>query len=165
MLSGKKRYIVLGLLAVELASLPAAAQIMHRVAFDIRPVVTAVEIPTAEPGVSRFLVASNSGFGVEAQNIVGDIKVSVSVSGTIGSVSRYGDAAQLPGAKTQCSQANGLTSPLYIADRKTAAQKGTPPEQAVVFEFQYTPEARPQFTFKPGAEAINAPLTCTNKTA
>jgi len=42
MLQGKKRYIVLGLLAIELLSLPAAAQIVHRVAFDIPPIVNAV---------------------------------------------------------------------------------------------------------------------------
>ena len=68
-LRGKKRYIVFGLIAVEMLSLPAAAQIVHRVAFDIRPVVIAVEIPTAETGISRFLVTSNAGFGVKASVI------------------------------------------------------------------------------------------------
>jgi len=54
MLQGKKRYIVLGLLAIELLSLPAAAQIVHRVAFDIPPIVNAVEIPTAQPGMTSM---------------------------------------------------------------------------------------------------------------
>lgn len=165
MLQGKKRYIFFGILAVELLSLPAAAQIVHRVAFDIRPIVTAVEIPTAEPGLSRYLVASNAGFGVKASDVIGDIQVDVHVSGTMGEVSRFGDAAQLPGPETVCAQASGLSADIYIADRKTAATPGTPPEQAVVFEFSYDPNARPNFEFIAGNDNAGVPISCSGATS
>lgn len=164
-LSGKKRYFLLAFIAAEIASLPAAAQMVHRVAFDIRPIVSAAEIPTAEPGLSRFLVASNSGFGVEAINVVGDVQVNVHVSGTMSGNTRFGDAAQLPGPSVICSHTTGNTAPIYVADRKTAAVKGTVPEQAVVFEFRYHPDARPDFTFKPGVDAVSAPQACRDKAA
>lgn len=162
MLNGKKRYIMLGLLLIEVASLPAAAQIVHRVAFEVQPLVNAVEIPTAEPGLSRFLVASNSGFGVEADNIAGNVDIAVRSSGTIGGLTRFGDAAQLPGDQSVCSQTSGLPSPIYIADKKTAARKGTAPEQAVIFEFRYEAEARPTFSFKAGKGVLSTPTTCSN---
>ena len=69
MLKGKKRYLLIGWLGLELLTLPAAAQIVNSVSFEVRPIVTAVEIPTNEPGVSRFLVASNAGFGVKANDL------------------------------------------------------------------------------------------------
>lgn len=165
MLQGKKRYIFLGLLAVELLSLPAAAQIVHRVAFDIRPTVTAVEIPTSEPGVSRFLVASNAGFGVKANDVIGDVRVDVHVSGAMGGAVRFGDAAQLPGPKSGCAQTSGLGSNIYLADRKTAATRGTPPEQAVVFEFNYDPNARPNFEFVAGIDSASILASCSDVTS
>ena len=161
MLQGKKRYIVLGLLAVELLSLPAAAQIVHRVAFDIRPVVTAVEIPTSEPGLSRYLVTSNAGFGVKTNGVIGDVNVDVHVSGAMNGLSRFGDAAQLPGPKSGCAQTSGMETAIYLADRKTAAIPGTPPEQAVIFEFRYDPDARPDFTFVAGADTSEAISGCS----
>lgn len=160
MLDGKKRYIMMAVVCVELASLPAAAQIVSRVVFDVRPIVTAVEIPTAEPGFSRFLVASNSGFGVETDGVVGNVDVLVHRSGMMSGSTRFGDAAQIPGDQSTCSETTGLASPIYIADKKTAAREGTPVEQAVVFEFRYAPEARPDFNFKAGTDSVAAPSAC-----
>ncbi len=166
MLKGKKRYFLLGWLGLELLTLPAAAhQIANRVSFEVPPRVTAVEIPTSEPGVSRFLVASNAGFGVKANDLVGDIQIDVHVSGTLHTSSRFGDAAQLPGPKTSCAQATGLESDIYLADRKTAATTGTPPEQAVIFEFNYDAEARPKFVFTPGNDNVSAITTCQGATS
>jgi len=165
MLQGKKRYILFGLLAVELLSLPAAAQIVHRVAFDIRPIVTAVEIPTSEPGVSRYLVASNAGFGVKANGVVGEVKVNVHVSGTMSETTRFGDAAQLPGPKSGCAQSSGLGADIYVANQKTAATPGTPPQQAVVFEFTYDPTARPNFEFIAGTDEAVTPMRCNGPTS
>lgn len=160
-LKGKKRYIVFGLLAVELMSLPAAAQIVHRVAFDVRPIVTAVEIPTTEPGVSRYLVASNAGFGVKANGVIGEIKTDIHVSGSMGALNRFGDAAQLPGPDRLCAQASGVSSDIYLADRKTAATPGTPPEQAVIFEFRYDAAARPEFEFVAGVNSASGLVRCS----
>ena len=161
-LKGKKRYILFGFLAVELLSLPAAAQIVQRVAFDIPPVVTAVEIPTAEPGMTRFLVASNAGFGVKANNLVGDVTVNVHVSGSLSGANRFGDAAQLPGPQSICAQAAGAGSAIYNADRKTAASPGTPPEQAVVIEITYEASARPDFEFIAGADKTAPVSSCSS---
>lgn len=165
MLQGKKRYIVMIWLAVELLSLPAAAQIVHRVAFEVRPIVTAVEIPTSEPGVSRYLVTSNAGFGVRANGVIGEVQVDVKVSGAMSGAIRFGDAAQLPGPETGCAQASGLSSDIYIADRKTAASPGTAPEQAVVFEFAYDIEARPDFEFIAGTNNAAILSSCSGATS
>ena len=160
-LKGKKRYIVFGLLAVELISLPAAAQIVHRVAFEVRPAVTAVEIPTSEPGVSRYLVASNAGFGIKANDLIGEIQTKVHVSGSMGALIRFGDAAQLPGPDMMCARASGLSSDIYAADRKTAGSPGTPPEQAVIFEFTYDSAANPDFEFVAGADTAPEIASCS----
>ncbi len=162
---GKKRYIFLGLLAVELLSLPAAAQIMQRVSFEIPPIVTAVEIPTSEPGLSRFLVTSNTGFGVEATDVIGDVSVDIQKSGAFGSGNRFGDSAQLPGPKTGCGLASGIPSSVYLADRKTASLPGSPPEQAVVFEFRYHADARPKFNFVAGAQKTSPVKPCSGATS
>ncbi len=164
MLKGKKRYLMMAVVCAELVSLPAAAQILSKVSFEIGPIVTAVEIPTSEPGLSRFLVASNSAFGVEARDVVGNVTVAVKVSGTMNGVTRFGDAAQLPGFKSSCSQTTGFASSIYIADRQTAAREATLPEQAVVFEFRYAADARPTFDFIAGTEAVSAPSFCSETT-
>lgn len=162
MLQGRKRYFAIGLLAMELLSLPAAAQIVHNVSFEVRPRVTAVEIPTSEPGVSRYLVASNAGFGVKAYDVIGDIRVDVHLSGAMAGENRFGDAAQLPGPQSGCARASGLDSDIYLAKRKTAVSTGTPPEQAVVFEFRYDANARPNFEFIAGADSFSTVSTCTD---
>jgi hypothetical protein len=146
-LKGKKRYIVMAWLAVEVLSLPAAAQIVSQVAFEERPSVIAVEVPTKQAGVSRFLVVSTDKFDVAATNISGDILVKVNVSGTMNKTKRFGDAAQLPGPRLICSTTSAANSTIYSADRKTAIAPGTPPEQAVIFTFEYASDAKPSFDF------------------
>jgi len=162
-LQGKKKYLFLAFLAVEIVSLPAAAaQIIQHVSFDVRPFVTAVEIPTAERGVSRYLVSSNAGFGVEAINISGDVSVEVHSSGSLGGNRTFGDAAQLPGPQSHCAIASGVGTKIYVADRKTAATKGTPPEQAVVFEFRYDETTKPIFDFISDSESSSPVKFCEN---
>ena len=158
-LDGKKRYIALALLASEIAALPAAAQIIHKVTFQIRPVVTAVEIPTTEAGMSRFMVVSNAPFTVRSANMIGEIDISVHKSGDING-SRFGDNAQMPGPKTTCAS---LTHPaetvIYQADQKTAISRGTPISQAVVIQIQHDPNAAPNITF---ANDDAAPVSLSN---
>ena len=151
-LKGKKRYIVLGLLACELMSLPAAAHIIQQTAFTERPRVSAIEIPTAEPGLSRYFVLSNAGFVVQSNHASGNISVNVETRGALAGGSRFGDSAQLPGAKTVCAYSTALNRNIYKADKTTVAKDGTPPEQAVVFEFRYTPDQTPNFEFIAGPD-------------
>ena len=158
-LKGKKRYVLIPLLAMELAALPAAAQIVHKVAFEIRPMVTAVEIPTAAKGKRRFLVTSNAPFSVEAASMVGDLNVSVHRSGMM-NTQRFGDNAQFPGTKQNCAVLISPSAvPVYSATQKTASTKGSAVSQAVIFEFRFDPSAAPDLKFiagdivKPMAEA------------
>jgi len=161
MLKGKKRYIAMAIIGVELLSLPAAAQIVHRAMFEVKPQVVAVEIPTDEAGLSRFLVTSNDGFGVDALDLIGDVKVAVRKNGSLSGVSRFGDAAQLPGEATLCAESySALGSPIYAANRKTAMEPGEVVDQAVIFEFRYDASASPTFLFKPGTDGALPPKTC-----
>jgi hypothetical protein len=165
-LKGKKRYLLVLWLGLELLSLPAAAaQIMNRVSFKIPPIVNAVEIPTSERGVSRFLVSSNSGFSVTSSDIIGEIHIEVHVSGTLHGTSRFGDAAQLPGPKNGCAQANGLGSNVYLAEQKTANTPGSPVQQAVIIEFTYDAAAQPRFKFTPGADVTATLESCQGATS
>jgi len=164
-LKGKKRYIVLGFLAVELMSLPAAAHIVHSAAvqaIQVQPVVTAVEVPTQKPGLSRFLVMSNAGFGVQANNVSGEVSVKIKPKGVLNNVSRYGGAAQLPGPQETCAQTSNANTSIYIADRKTAAREGTAPQRAVIFEISYDPAAQPKFEFIAGSDKIATIATCSS---
>lgn len=161
-LQGKKRYIVLTWLAVELLSLPAAAHIVHNTAFEVDPVVTAVEIPTSEVGVSRYLVISNAGFGVKANGVTGDVEVNVRVNSTMKHGTRIGDAAQLPGPQTNCAQASETNAEIYLADRKTAASAGSATERAVMFEFRYDTNARPDFDFVAGVDSSATLSSCSS---
>lgn len=161
MLNGKKRYIAMAIIGVELLSLPAAAQIVHRAVFEVKPRVVAVEIPTDEAGLSRFLVTSNDGFGVDALDLIGDINIEVRKSGSLSGVSRFGDAAQLPGEASLCAESySALGSPIYAATRKTAMEPGEVVDQAVIFEFRYDASAAPTFVFKPGTGGALPPKTC-----
>jgi len=162
-LDGKKRYIVMGLLGLELLSLPAAAQIIQRVAFEPRPLVTAVKVPTAEPGLSRFLVTSDAGFDIRAENVVGRIETTVYVSGTISGSLRFGDAAQLPGPKAACAQLSGSNSHIYKADSKTEAGRGSPAEQAVIFEFSYPVDSHPNFKFIADGDSAETITSCSDE--
>jgi len=163
MLDGKKRYIALAIIGFEILSLPAAAQIVHRVAFDVKPQVLAVEIPTGEAGLSRYLVTSNDGFSVDAVDLIGDVQIGVHKSGMIAGQKRFGDAAQLPGLAKACSQsASSLSSPIYTATQKTAAEPGEVVDQAVIFEFRYDPAVTPSFKFNAGTKNTVAPQSCSH---
>lgn len=162
-LQGKKRYIVMAIIGAELLALPAAAQIVHKVAFEVRPMVTAVEIPTAEPGHSRFIVTSNAGFGIDAVNMVGDVKIRVYQSGKIQDGPRFGDNAQLPGDKSVCAESYSAEgSPIYLATQKTAATPGDPVSQSVIFEMRYDADAEPDFKFRAGTRATLPPMMCSD---
>jgi len=147
MLKGKKRYIALTILAMELASLPAAAQIVNKVVFQVRPTVSAVEIPTPEAGLSRFLVVSNAPFTIRSANMVGDLDISVHQSGEMNG-RRFGDNAQMPGPKTNCaSVTHPAETVIYAADRKTAATPGTTLSQAVIIQIAYDSSVTPNISF------------------
>lgn len=161
----KKRYLILGVLALELAALPAAAQMVDRVIFEVKPKVTAVEIPTPTAGKSRFLVASNAPFHVQSENVVGDLTVSVHKSGDLNG-SRFGDNAQMPGDFETCVNVNQPhEATIYKAHQKTAQTRGPILSQAVIFEFSYDEIAQPVITFKAGETTRPSPALCSGSNA
>ena len=163
-LKGKKRYIALALIGLELLSLPAAAAIVKNAAFQETSRVVAVEIKTAEPGVSRFLVTSNDGFGVNVEGLVGVVKTTIYENGELPSKNRFGDAAQLPGPAKTCAQSSSIkANPIYQATRKTERNDSHVVDRAVVFEFHYDAPEKPSFEFKPGLGNVGAPTACTSK--
>lgn len=157
----KKRYIALGILALEIASLPAAAQIIDRVVFSVEPQTSAVLIDDIK-GIKRFAVASNSAFYITAEDVIGDIRVEVRNSGTIG-VARFGDNAQMPGAALSCSTMNFGQKTVYQAERKTAAEPGDVLSQAVMVIVEHDPEAEPVIRIKAGQS--DKPVAVSNDCA
>lgn len=157
---GKKRYLFLGLIACEIAALPAAAQIFDRVVFEAKPRVVAVEIPNQTAGLRQYLVTSNAPFTLQSEDSFGEMRVSVKRAGAIaGSGARYGDNAQIPGEASHCAAPQtGLSATIYAADRKTAAKPGPVVSQAVIFEIQYDPSAAPKFAFRDDDAKNTAPL-------
>ena len=152
----KLRYLAGLWIAVELLSLPAAAQVVHRVSFSVQPHVIAAEIPVDRPGEAHFVVSSNAPFAVVADDIIGEIDISVSESGTFGLMD-YGSSAQLPGESEGCVLMLGPHEQVvYRAERRTAAKRGDGVEQAVVMSFIFDPAASPRFDFTVGERAVVA---------
>ncbi len=159
-LKGKKRYALLPLLAMELASIPAAAQMVHKAAFETRPLVTAVEIPTTDAGKKRYLVTSNAPFSIEATDMIGDISVAVYRNGVING-NRFGDNAQLPGAANHCASLESERfAQIYAASQKTAATPGDPVSQAVIMEFRFSTSAKPRLKFVAEGKSLNKAAPC-----
>lgn len=140
----KKRYIAIGIIALEIASIPVSAQIIDKVAFSVPQKAIAVPFPP-EPGIAKFLVSSNAPFAVISENVVGEFNVSVHVSGMLNG-NRFGGNAQMPGEANSCAaQTSPISTKIYEADRKTAAQKGDVLTQAVIVEIRYDAEINPSF--------------------
>ena len=91
----KKRYFILGLIAVELAAFPAAAQILDKVVFSA-PQKAINVVVSDKPGVKKYAVSSNAPFAVTSQSAIGEFDIIVHGSGIING-QRFGDNAQLPG--------------------------------------------------------------------
>lgn len=63
-------------------SIPVTAQIVERIAFSFQPQIAAVELDT-EPGIFRFIVATNAPFAVISEGAIGQINVDIQVHGMI----------------------------------------------------------------------------------
>lgn len=157
----KKRYLAIGLIAMEVASIPVSAQIIDKVAFSVPQKVISVPFPP-ETGIAKFMVSSNAPFAVVSENAIGEFDVSVQVSGSVNG-NAFGSNAQMPGAATACAaQTTPSATKLYEADRKTAAQKGDILTQAVIIEIRYDPEITPDFKIltQDKAKRIATGATC-----
>lgn len=153
----KKRYIIFGLIAMELASLPAAAKLINHYSVEEVSTASVVLIDKIE-GRKRFAVASNAPFYISTEASVGLITVRIHKSGQIG-LDRFGDNAQMPGAALACSSLNGERRTIYQSKRKTALNKGDILSQAVIVAVHYEDATDPTFKIDVGSpESPKAPL-------
>ena len=74
----KARYLAIGLIALEIASIPVSAQIIDKYAFSKPQKVAAVPFP-AEVGITKFLVSSDAPFAIISEDTVGEFDVRVKV--------------------------------------------------------------------------------------
>ena len=152
----RKRYVVFGLVALEIASIPVAAQMVDRVSFEVEPRVIVAEIPDRPAGERSFLVATNDGFVVEVEGVIGSVTTEVTASGHLGGVA-YGSAAMMPGASSACTAAFGGRTQVYNAPEKTADTRGRIQDQAVRIDVRFDPLATPDIEFVPTADATGLP--------
>ena len=139
----KARYFAIGLIALEIASIPVSAQIIDKYAFTKPQKVAAVPFP-AEVGITKFLVSSDAPFAIISENAIGEFDVRVKVSGILNG-QRFGQNAQLPGAAASCSaQTSKNATKIYEAKRKTASRDGDVLTQAVIVEVRYFPSINPK---------------------
>lgn len=144
----KKRYILLGLLCLELASLPAAAKILSQISVSEKATASVVLIDSKD-GRKRYAVATNAPFYISAEHTTGPVSVEVYKSGVIGS-SRFGDNAQMPGAALACSSPSDKERVIYQSKRKTALGSGEILSQAVIVAIKYSDEFEPDFKIDVG---------------
>ena len=158
----KTRYkVLIGWLAFELAALPfalpALASFKHRVSFEVDQKAIAVPLPPS-PGERRFLVASNGPFSVIADNVVGEISVTLTQSGVASGVS-YGEKSQMPGEASACGFVTAAQpTRIYTAQTKTAEKRGTVTEQAVLVTIKFDAETTPDLIIKPMEQSGDALL-------
>jgi len=156
----KKRYIAIGIIAMEVASIPVAAQIVDKVSFSVPQKVIAVPFPP-EVGLTKFLVASNAPFAVVSENAIGEFEVNIEVSGILNG-NRFGTNAQMPGMATACAmQSSTGSTKIYEAERKTAAQEGDILTQAVIVEIRYDANIQPNLKIISENKAKRIPLGTT----
>jgi len=145
----KKRYILLGLLALEIAILPFAGHILHKNAgnfnmsvFSKPQRVISVKLGS-EPGLSRYMVSANTPFSVTSESIIGQFDVDIYPSGLING-KQFGQNAQAPGALKACGLSK-TTEPriIYKADKGTETGGGEILSKAILVEIRYEAYYKP----------------------
>lgn len=144
----KKRYIALGLITLELASLPAAAKIIGRITESDKATASVVLVDSID-GRKRFAVATTAPFYVSVTDATGDISVNIHKSGRIGEV-QFGDSAQMPGVALTCSYLTGEQHVIYQSERQTALRGGDILSQAVVVAIHFDKNLSPNFKIDVG---------------
>jgi len=163
--ASRHRYLFCAWLALEALSLPAAAQMIERVSFQVPDIVNVADTPMTTPGLHTYFVSSNAAFAVEVGMAVGDVDVTITPVGTYGDMA-YGENAQMPGPASQCVQARFGTVEAYRSERKTAARRGLVQTQAVRVDVRFDPAASPEITIGPASESVSAPgESCIRKSA
>ena len=169
---GLKKKIFFTWVALEVVMLPiaipATAQIVERIAFSIPPQVAAVELE-AEPGLTRYVVATNAPFAIISEGAIGNMDVDIKVHGNL-NTTPFGTKAQSPGPLDTCTTAiSAAPVVIYQAERKTAAKRGKVLEQSVIVEIRYDPALSPNISVEAArsqeAMALPAAPTCSLKSS
>jgi len=156
-MTSKVRYLAIGLIALEIASIPVSAKMIDKVAFSKPQKVVSVPLPP-ENGITKFLVSSNAPFAIISENAMGEFDVSVKVSGLING-KRFGSNAQMPGAATSCAiPASPQPTKIYEAERKIELQEGDILTRAVIIEIRYTDKIKPELKIISQNKAKKIPL-------
>lgn len=147
----KKRYLVGGYIAFELAGLAiagtAGAQVLDQIKFNVPQSVASAALPS-EAGLTRLIISSNAAFTISASEAIGEYDISVKREGLINTTS-FGLNAQMPGPETACGTAvSPNPSVIYRATQKTAASRGAVLSQSVMVEIRYDAAMRPKFEVK-----------------
>lgn len=135
----KKRYIALGLLAFEFASLPAAAHIVIQSLPSQTVEQTNAVLIDETDNQKRFVVTSENPFHISATDFEGHVNVSIHGKGSIGPT-RFGNNAQMPGSALSCSKVDETSKTIYQSVRKITTKEGDPLSQAVLVVIDYKPE-------------------------
>ncbi len=155
----KKRYILYGVIGLEILALPFSAGAIHHVMSSNSQYAVLTELPS-EPGVSRLVVSSNAPFVLSAEGASTPMDIRVNVSGYINAV-RFGDDAQLPGLPAYCANPqNPSMMAVYTSQRATSTTDADILSQSVVLDIQYDATKTPHFsveTVKAGRNIPKAP--------
>ncbi len=142
----RKRTIILGIAALELAAIPALAVIgPPNFDFDRTHIITAeIESP---PGIKRFFVSGNTAFSIVASDLTGPVVTFIQPQGNIGEV-RFGGNTQLPGAVKTCAIASGRRSEIIFAsERGIVTSDGPAISQAILITISHNPSQDPTIEF------------------
>lgn len=164
----KKRYIVLGLVALDILCLPLAAQLFNKVSqlsFSAPAHAIVSELPRNEPGVAHLVITASEPFILTAANLNGTANIEVRTSGSI-NTTRFGDNAQLPGLKTVCMSAFGSgPSIIYTANKATSVKGGEILSKSVILTVNFSKDATPEFKvmLKSNADDQTQAEACENR--
>lgn len=153
----RKRNIVLAIAGLELLTLPAAAHIFTDFELPDRTIVVGAEIPMDSADTTSFFVNSDGPFAITAENMPGDAKIMVMLSGTFQGVN-FGSAAQMPGPAMTCSRADSAEKTvIYQGSQGTISGEGEVVEQAVLVIVNHPGSAEPVIKFIPQKSAEKYP--------
>ena len=162
-LISKAPHLAIGLIALEIASIPVSAQIIGKFTVSEPQRLSSAPFPP-EAGITKFLVSSNTPFAIVSENAIGEFDVSIKVSGMLNGNS-FGSNAQLPGDAVSCAAQTAKTATkIYEAERKTTSREGDVLTRAIIVEIRYADTLKPELTIVPKNKAKKALSSSACKT-
>lgn len=158
----RKRTIIFGIAALELASIPLAVLFAGKSFAFERVNVIAAEID-APPGVKQYFVSSDGAFDIISDNLTGPVMIGIQRQGNIGDVS-YGGHSQLPGPQNHCAVID-RSEPhiIYHGQSGTILAPGDAVSQAVLVTIFHNQALHPDIEFvqQKKTKSIQIAKTCS----